>query len=65
MLDMKQGNMEELLFEAKQFAAGFVVDTYLLNNTRTDGTGDLTAAATQEPVSASLQNPWRLEGVSL
>lgn len=61
---LSPGRAEQLIGEAKELGAGFVVDTKVYTDTRTDGSGDLTPAAIEKSCRASLQRLQRPEGVS-
>lgn len=60
---MKPGRAEELIGETKEISSTFTVDTKVYTDTSTDGSGDLTVAAIEQSVLASLERLKRPEGV--
>lgn len=60
---MKPGKAEELIGETKELSGGFTIDTKVYTDTKTDGSGDLTAEAIELSIRASLQRLNKPEGV--
>lgn len=61
---LKPGRSEQLLGEANESAANFLVDTKIYTDTSTDGSGDLTREAIEKSVDASFKRLRKSEGVS-
>lgn len=60
---MKPGRAEELIGETKELSAGFIIDTKVYTDTKTDGSGDLTCEAIEKSLHASLQRLKKSDGV--
>lgn len=60
---LKPGRAEELIGETKALSDAFEVDTKVYTDTRTDGSGDLTANAIARSVEGSLKRLGRPDGV--
>ncbi len=60
---MKPGRAEELIGETKELSGGFVIDTKVYTNTKTDGSGDLTSKAIESSLQTSLQRLKKPDGV--
>ena len=60
---LNPGRAEELIGKTKELGGGFIVDTKVYTDTRTDGSGDLTSEAIEKSVHASLQRLERSDGV--
>ena len=60
---MKPGKAEELIGETKEFSGGFIIDTKVYTDVKTDGSGDLTIEAIKKSLQASLQRLKISDGV--
>lgn len=60
---MKPGKAEELIGETKEFSGGFIIDTKVYTDTKTDGSGDLTIESIEKSLQASLQRLKISDGV--
>ena len=60
---MKPGKAEELIGETKEFSGGFIIDTKVYTDIKTDGSGDLTIEAIEKSLQASLQRLKISDGV--
>ena len=60
---MKPGKAEELIGETKEFSGGFIIDTKVYTDVKTDGSGDLTIEAIEKSLQASLQRLKISDGV--
>ncbi|KAK7737353.1 hypothetical protein SLS53_006656 [Cytospora paraplurivora] len=61
----KPGRSEQLLGEANELAANFLIDTKVYTDTSTDGSGDLTQDAVEKSVHASFERLRNPEGVNI
>ena len=61
---MKPGRAEELIGETKDISHGFIIDTKVYTDVRTDGSEDLKSEAIESSIQASLQRLKLVEGVS-
>ena len=59
----KPGRAEQLIGETKEFSSGFIIDTKVYTDTKTDGSGDLTIEAIEKSLQASLQRLKISDGV--
>lgn len=63
---LNPGRSEQLIGESRAVSSGFLIDTKVLTDTKKDGSGDLTAAAIDKSVNASLARLQReSEGVNV
>lgn len=60
---MKPGKAEELIGETKEISGGFIIDTKVYTDIKTDGSGDLTIEAIEKSLQASLQRLQISDGV--
>ncbi|KUI53260.1 Aflatoxin B1 aldehyde reductase member 2 [Cytospora mali] len=61
----KPGRSEQLLGEANESAANFLIDTKIDTDTSTDGSGDLTREAVEKSVNASFKRLRKYKGLRL
>ena len=61
---LKPGRAEELIGVTKEIGHGFIIDTKVYTDVRTDGGGDLKSEAIDSSIQASLQRLKLVEGVS-
>lgn len=61
---LNPGRSEQLVGEGEAIKTGFLVDTKVYTDTKTDGSGDLTQEAIEKSVSASLERIQAPGGVS-
>ncbi|KAJ2988989.1 hypothetical protein NUW58_g3693 [Xylaria curta] len=62
---LQPGLSEELLGQTKDLSGGFIIDTKVYTDTRTDGSGDLTSDAISKSVDGSLTRLQRPQGVNV
>lgn len=60
---MKPGRAEELIGETKELSGGFITDTKVYTDTKTDGSRDLTGEAVEKSLQGSLQRLKKPDGV--
>ncbi|KAK5988332.1 Aldo-keto reductase [Cladobotryum mycophilum] len=61
---LNQGRAEQLLGLTKELSSGFVIDTKVFTDTKTDASGDLSGASVQKSVASSLERMQR-DGVNI
>ncbi|CAF9916905.1 MAG: hypothetical protein ALECFALPRED_010906 [Alectoria fallacina] len=62
---MKPGRAEELIGETKELSGGFITDTKVYTDTKTDGSRDLTGEAVEKSLQGSLQRLKKPDGVNI
>ena len=60
---LNPGRAESLIGETKEMNEGFLIDTKVFTDARTDGSGDLTGEAIESSIQGSLQRLKAVKGV--
>lgn len=60
---LNPGRAESLIGETKEMHEGFLIDTKVFTDVRTDGSGDLTGEAIESSIQGSLQRLKAVKGV--